>query len=222
MNDYAKAYEEAQNSLELYSVLDDYNSFNPNDSSPFLGKSKEVHIMIEMTTSYDTSSESYSTIPDDLYKLYEDNDLRKILFFGNLDGKKIWRGAPIGNNLSGTATNEVYLIGAECALRLGDRAKGLNMLNTVLAKRYRKGTFIPLTVTTDFEALNLVIKERRKELLKRGLRFQDLKRLNKDPRFARNIVRIIGDKVYTLAINDKRYTLPIPQYVINYNGIEQN
>jgi hypothetical protein len=221
MNDYRNAYDAAQNSLKIYSVLDDYNTFNPSDNNPLLGKSKEVHIMVEMTVGYATAQSS-SSIPDELYKLYEENDLRQILYFKIQDGKYVWRGAPIGNNLSGTATNEVFLIGAECAARLGDKEKSLEMLNSLLIKRYKIGKYKPLMANSDQEALDLVLKERRKELLKRGLRFQDLKRLNKDARYKKTLTRIVGDKTYTLPPNDKRYILPIPQYVINYNGIEQN
>ena len=222
MNEYQKAYQASQNSLKLYAVLDDYNSFNPADSSPLLGKSKEPHIWAEMTTSYQTAMDSYCRVPDDLYKLYDVNDLRKTLLFNKQDGKNIWRGAPIGNNLSGTATNEVFLIGAECAVRLGDKVKAMEMLNTLLVKRYKTGTFIAVTAGSDSEALDIILRERRKELLKRGLRFQDLKRLNIDPRYAKRLTRIVGDKVYTLPPNDKRYIFPIPQYIINYNGIKQN
>ncbi|OPC69918.1 hypothetical protein BAZ12_08840 [Elizabethkingia miricola] len=221
MNDYSNAYDAAQNSLKIYSVLDDYNTFNPSDNSPLLGKSKEVHIMVEMTVGYATALSS-SSIPDELYKLYEENDLRQILYFKNQDGKYVWRGAPIGNNLSGTATNEVFLIGAECAARLGDKEKSLEMLNSLLIKRYKIGKYKPLMANSDQEALDLVLRERRKELLKRGLRFQDLKRLNKDARYKKTLTRIVGDKTYTLPPNDKRYILPIPQYIINYSGIEQN
>ncbi|RQO35376.1 RagB/SusD family nutrient uptake outer membrane protein [Chryseobacterium sp. KBW03] len=222
MNDYGKAYDAAQNSLKFYSVLDDYNTFNAGDSRPFLSKSKEVHIMIEMATPYNTAVGLSSYIPDDLYSLYTNNDLRKILYFRIQDGKNVWRGSPIGNNLGGTATNEVILIGAECAARMGNKIKAVELLNILLIKRFKTGTFIPIAVTTDTEALDKILLERRKELLKRGLRFQDLKRLNKDPRYAKTLTRIVGDQTYTLLPNDKRYLLPIPQYIINYNGIEQN
>lgn len=222
MNDYQQAFEASQKSQKLYSVLDDYNNFNSSDAYPLQAKSKEVHIMIEMTVSYGPSGNTNSSIPDELYELYGENDLRKILYFKKQDGKNYWRGAPIGNNLSGTATDEVLLIAAECAVRLGNRADALALVNTLLEKRYKTGTFIPVTASSDLEVLDIVLKERRKELLKRGLRFQDLKRLNKDPRYAKTLTRKIGDKIYTLPPNDRRYTLPIPQYIINYNGIDQN
>ncbi|SIS61782.1 SusD family protein [Chryseobacterium ureilyticum] len=222
MNDYSKAYDAAQNSLKFYSVLDDYNTFNPTDARPFLAKSKEVHIMIESVTAYETAVGLSSSIPQELFKLYSDNDLRKILYFKTLDGKNIWRGSPLGNNLGGTATDEIFLIAAECAARMGDRVKALEFLNTLLVKRYKTGTFTPITATSDSDALDIILVERRKELLKRGLRFQDLKRLNKDARHAKTLIKIIGNKTFTLPPNDKRYVFPIPQYIIDYNGLDQN
>ncbi len=222
MNDYGKAYDAAQSSLKIYSVLDDYNTFNPSDSSPFLAKSKEVHVMMESVTAYETAIGLSSSIPFELFKLYDANDLRKILYFKVQDGKYIWRGSPLGNNLGSTATDEVFLIQSECAARMGDRVKALELINSLLVKRYKAGTFIPITATSDSDALDKILVERRKELLKRGLRFQDLKRLNKDSRYAKVLTRIIGDKTYTLLPNDKRYLFPIPQYIINYNGIQQN
>lgn len=222
MNDYTRAFEASQNSLKLYSVLDDYNTFRASDSYPFLSKTKEAHIMIESVAPYNTAVGLSSYIPDELYSQYAENDLRRTLYFTSQDYKIVWRGSPLGNNLGGTATDEVILISAECAARLGDRDGGLASLNKMLIKRYKTGTFVPLTADSDLEVLDLILKERRKELLKRGLRFQDLKRLNKDPRYAKTITRIVGDKIYTLPPNDKRYLFPIPQYIIDYNGIKQN
>ncbi|MGY6541709.1 hypothetical protein, partial [Vibrio parahaemolyticus] len=72
------------------------------------------------------------------------------------------------------------------------------------------------------EALDLILKERRKELVTRGLRWQDLKRLNRDGHFQQTLKRSIGENTYELPANDPRYVLPIPSYVINFNHIEQN
>lgn len=222
MNDFRRAYDAGQSSLKFYSVLDDYNTFSPSASFPFLAKSKEVHIMIESVAAWETAIGLSSSIPEELYRLYSDNDLRKTLYFTSKDGKTVWRGSPLGNNLGGTATDEVFLISAECAARMGNRDQALTLLNTMLVKRYKTGTFRPLTASSDLEALDIILIERRKELLKRGLRFQDLKRLNQDPRYAKTLTRSIGNKTYTLPPNDKRYLFPIPQYIIDYNGIVQN
>jgi len=91
-----------------------------------------------------------------------------------------------------------------------------------LAKRWLTGYFIPLSVATPNEALEIILQERRKELVFRGLRWFDLKRLNKDPRFAVTLKRVIEDKEYILPPNDNKYLFPIPSAVIEMTGIKQN
>ncbi|REC62285.1 hypothetical protein DRF65_11265 [Chryseobacterium pennae] len=221
MDNYQKALESTRNSLAVKSTLDDYNNFNPEDSRPLFLKSKEIHIETKLSNPYGTSSTSAS-IPDQLYNQYAENDLRKTLYFQIQDDKVIWRGHLVSNNLAGTAIDEVLLIAAECEARIGDKDQAMEILNKLLATRFKTNTFIPLTASTKVEALDIILKERRKELLKRGLRFQDLKRLNKDPRYAKTLMRTVGDKTYTLPPKDRRYIFPIPQYIINYSGIEQN
>jgi len=221
MNDYPKALEAAENSLAYSSILDDYNTFNPVNAYPLFLKSKEAHIQIQLTCPYNTSLFS-SYIPDQLYKQYDENDLRKSLYFKIQDEKAIWRGMLVANNLAGTAVDEVLLIAAECEARIGNKDKAMQMLNQLLITRFKTNTFISLSASTNIEALDIILMERRKELLKRGLRFQDLKRLNRDPRYAKTLIRTVGDKTYTLPPNDPRYVFPIPQYIINYSGIEQN
>lgn len=222
MNDYEKALDASVKSFNSHSILDDYNNFNPSDSRPLFLKSKETHIQIQLATPYNTSVGTSSSIPDELYNQYLENDLRKILYFKVQSGKVIWTGTLVANNFAGTATDEVLLTGAECSARLGNKDKAMEMLNRLLVMRFKKGTFKPISANTNIEALDIVLKERRKELLKRGLRFQDLKRLNKEPRYSKSLVRIIGKDVFTLPPNDPRYQLPIPQYIINYSGIKQN
>lgn len=221
MDDYQKALESARNSLSINSTLDNYNNFNPADSRPIFRKSKEIHIQTKLSCPYPTASTS-AYIPDQLFNQYDVNDLRKTLYFRIQDGKAIWRGQLISNNLGGTAVDEVLLIGAECEARIGDKDRAIQLLNKLLVTRFKTNTFLPVTADTKLEALDIILTERRKELLKRGLRFQDLKRLNRELRYAKTLVRVVGDKIYTLPPNDPRYVFPIPQYIINYNGIEQN
>jgi hypothetical protein len=115
----------------------------------------------------------------------------------------------------------MYLIRAEANARAGKPEAALRDLNELLEKRWRTGTFIPYTTNTQNGLLELVLKERRKELLMRGLRWMDVKRLNRE---GTNIVmqRKIKGNVYTLPPNDKRYAMAIPEDVITLSGIAQN
>jgi hypothetical protein len=88
--------------------------------------------------------------------------------------------------------------------------------------RWAKGTFIPFTASSSDDALIQILNERRKELLYRGLRWTDLRRLNKDPRFAITLKRIINGVSYTLPPNDNRYAWPIPDNEIALTNMPQN
>jgi len=50
----------------------------------------------------------------------------------------------------------------------------------------------------------------------------DLRRLNKDVRFAKTLTRAINGQTYTLSPNDPKYVMPIPIQEINTSGIAQN
>jgi len=94
-------------------------------------------------------------------------------------------------------------------------------LNTLLATRYKAGTFRPYQLTVTADVLDLILKERRKELIFRGLRWMDIKRLNLE---GANIVqrRFLDGKEYRLEPNANRYALPLPDDIIRVTGMEQN
>ena len=124
---------------------------------------------------------------------------------------------------AGIATNEVYLIRAESLARLGQKDAAMQVLNALLVKRWRTGTYVPLVAVDAEDALKKILVERRKEVpFHANLVWEDLRRLNKDSRFARTLTRVIAGVTYTLAPNDKRYTLPIPDLEIQLTGIPQN
>ncbi|GAA0881862.1 hypothetical protein GCM10009120_04580 [Sphingobacterium siyangense subsp. cladoniae] len=97
----------------------------------------------------------------------------------------------------------------------------MQLLNKLLLHRWKSGKFQVLTAKSDSEALDLILKERRKELLFRGVRWLDLKRLNKEGREI-SLKRVLGGKEFVLYPNDLRYALPIPEDVIELSGMQQN
>jgi hypothetical protein len=73
------------------------------------------------------------------------------------------------------------------------------------------------------EILAVIIQERRKELPFTGnLRWEDLRRLNQEPLYAKNLVRILNGESFSLSPRDKRYVFPIPENEIRTSGIQQN
>ena len=219
--DQAGAY--ADSSLQLYSTLMDYNNLNPSQAYPFPQFNEEV--LMDNTIPVPTPlHNAYGRIDSNLYRSYAEDDLRKNLyFFKNADQSVSFKGnySNRANLFGGVATDEVWLMRAEAHARAGRTGEAMADLNTLLSKRWKNGTFVPLETDNAEEALELVLQERRKELLMRGLRWMDIKRLNKE---GAHIIlkRDIGGQVYTLPPNDPRYALPIPEDVISLSGMLQN
>jgi len=176
------------------------------------------------TTSAATTTLGY--VDSTLYRSYDANDLRKTIYYQNSGKGKIqFRGNYAGTltNFAGIATNEILLIHAESSARTGDKATALQDLNSLLVHRYKTGTFVALNIDDPETLLSKILEERRKELPFTGqIRWEDLRRLNKDPRFAKTLVRNIAGTRYTLAPDSKRYVFPIPDNEILLSGIPQN
>ncbi|MEJ7780662.1 MAG: RagB/SusD family nutrient uptake outer membrane protein [Daejeonella sp.] len=222
MGEYVQAGSYADSCLRLKSELLDYNNLNAADTYPVPQFNAEV-IFDSYTPPPAPLSMSRARITDALYQSYAADDLRKTIFFrNNNNGTFAFKGSydqiPL---FMGIAADEVYLIRAECYARAGNTVDALKDLNVLLIKRWKKNTFTPLTAATSVAALNLVLSERRKELLMRGLRWSDLKRLNREGA-AISLSRAVNNQVYVLEPNDLRYALPIPEEVISLTNMTQN
>ncbi len=220
-DNYVEALNSADSSYKYHNYIENYNSVNSAPSRPFSGfYTKEMHIYGIMRRQIQNFS--VGTISKELYEMYDQNDLRKTLFFRtNTEGNPTFRGSYASRQLfTATATDEILLIEAECGVRLNKLSDARNALNLLLVNRYKTGTYQPITSTNNNELLDIIIRERRKELVTRGLRWQDIKRLNRDPRYTKDLIRKIGSEIYTLPSNDSRYIFPIPQYIKAFNGIQ--
>ncbi|HSU50550.1 MAG TPA: RagB/SusD family nutrient uptake outer membrane protein, partial [Segetibacter sp.] len=121
----------------------------------------------------------------------------------------------------GIATDEVYLTRAECNARAGNITAAMSDLNSLMSKRWKAGAFVPFAATNTSDALTLILQERRKETLFRGLRWLDLRRLNSEGANI-TLTRNLNGQLYTLAPNDPKYVLPIPPDVVSLSGMAQN
>ena len=223
MRKYHEARIYSDSALALYHDLIDYNTFNPMASRPVASLNTET-LFYSAAGNWGPLSNSKAKIDSVLYNQFDSNDLRKVIFFkSNNDGTFGFKGTYTGGTaqLTGPATDEVYLMRAECFAREGNISGAMDDLNTLLITRWKSGTFIPFTASNKTDALNLILMERRKELMYRELRWMDIKRLNKE---GANIVlkRSIDGNSYVLPPNDPRYALPIPEDVINLTGMKQN
>ena len=226
MEEYPKSLLYADSCLSLSGQIMDYNDIANTGTFPFSRTNEEVLFNAAwLAANLYPVTILFSEADTALYRMYDGNDLRKELFFTDIGRGPSFRGTYDQDGLMacGPATDEVMLIKAECLARAGETSASMKQLNTLLIRRYRTGTFIPLIAIDADDALHIVLQERRKELLMRALRWTDLRRLNKDPRFAVTLTRVVNGVAYTLPPNDARYTYSIPDKVIQMNpGMEQN
>lgn len=226
---YTKALNAAITALSINSTLMDYNALNVNAPYPVQRFNTEV-IFHSTPISTGTLNQNHWKVNEELYDSYSANDLRKVIFFkNNGNGSFTFKGDynnqdPVnpGLHFNGITTAEMYLTAAECYARIGDVSNALNYINRLNVKRYKTGTYTPVQAGSAAEALQLVLKERRKEQVLRYTRWFDLRRLNLEPSTAKTLERVINGQQYVLPPNDNRYTFLIPQEVIAASGIAQN
>ena len=218
MEVYGVAFTYADSCLQLTNRLLDYNMLY--DTAPVPRFNDEVIFHSTLVNWGNINSDAL--VDSSLYALYDAADRRKTVYFNTSSGI-VFKGSYYGGTLlfSGLATDELYLTRAECNARMGNTAKAMQDVNTLLKKRYKSG-FAELTAADAKDALSKILLERRKELLLRGLRWTDLRRLNHDPAYAVTISHAVPGKNYTLAPDSDHYTFPIPDDIIQLSGMTQN
>lgn len=235
MEDYESALKYAELTLEEDVALLDYNSLdlsgNPNSNGSYFifeGWQQQNPEVLFMNSSagiglIQTFVGGNMTIDTILMRSYQANDLRKKVFFKSSDDTDAFIGTytGYGGTFTGVAVDEVYLILAEAACRLNKLDVALASLNALLVVRH-DATFRPLELKDKDRLLEMIILERRKELIFRGVRWADLKRLNKDPRFQTTLIKELNGTKYELKANDLRYVWQLPYLSILQSGLEDN
>lgn len=178
-------------------------------------------------------AQSYIISPE-LRTLFGTNDARFNLFFNTASTTNLDQGSNTAYWATqytrffyptvGMKTPEVYLILAECYARDNKFTEAVDVLNNLRAKRILSGTVNLVVPATRKETMELVINERRKELLLGFNRFFDLKRLNNEAEYAKTVTRVfplvnktVEQKTYTLQPNSKLYIIPFPLSALTKN-----
>lgn len=226
MGDYESAYLYADSCLQIQHDLINYNTLNTAANTPFTRFNKEV---IFSSTTLGVSMLGVNNWRCDslLFNSYHINDLRRAAFFksngsGTYGFKGNYDGTTSSAYFNGPAVDEIYFIRAECLARRGDISNALQDLDAVLSQRWKTGTFSSSAASTPEEALELILEERRKELVMRSIRWFDLRRLNKELRYAKTLKRKLNGVEYILPPNSPRYTHYIPLDVISITAMPQN
>lgn len=222
MGNYAEALLSADECLALKSSLLNYQTLT---AAPLnlLDQSRNPEVLLGKTGVDHDLNLTYSfriQISKSLDSLLTSSDFRRRInfdyydVFANQDGKY--------NFNYSIAVPEVMLIKAECLARTGKPKEALPILNLLRKNRIENSSDL---VVADDQILKTVLEERRRELFCHGgLRLFDLKRLNREERFSKNIVRSFYDNYNyqdtTVAIikpNSPRYLMEIAPLITNNN-----
>ena len=221
MRKYNEALKYADSCLKIKNGILDYSSLSASKTYPLPPFNSEV-IYSSMAPPPRPLSIVKAKIVNELYSAYGSNDVRRQLFFRpNPDGSVGFRGSYNGNPalFCGPATDEMLLIHAECSARNEDLITAGKDMDGLL--KYRITGYTGSQSTDKKQALQFILTERRKELLMRGLRWMDVKRLNKEGANI-SLQRTIGAAKYSLPPNDPRFALPVPEDAIAISGMQQN
>ncbi len=232
MRDYGKALQYAELVLAgpHYQLIDlkQYKAA-PNSYPNILDDTEEIFIK-SLRNSFPTLS-----LNPDLLALFEPGDLRATLFtvdgsvftWTPFQGKAYNKHRIISANAkvtNGPTLPEMMLIKAEALARDNGRfAEAVAVLNSLRSKRFDDNAYTPLQTTDQQTILKLVINERRKELMGKGLRWFDQKRLAAEPGFVNTQTRTYKGESFSLAPNSNRYVFPIAsKYIVLNPEIIQN
>ena len=229
MRKYDKALEQCNLVLQSRNELIDFNnSAEMNISATYpMAVHRYGKEMIYSKTSYTSATQigalSFYLIDTNLVASYAPDDLRsKAWFRKNPNGYSLFKASyESAATMSGICVNEIYITRAECYARANEIDKAMKDLNDLLITRWKTGSFTPFTASTKEEALAIILRERKKELLTRGLRWMDIKRLNEEGANIK-ITRKVGNKLYELPPQDPRFACQIPHIIVLDYGYTQN
>ncbi|WP_215222691.1 RagB/SusD family nutrient uptake outer membrane protein [Echinicola shivajiensis] len=214
MNSFENALFHAQKALQIHDDLLDFQILDGTMTYPFHLANKEV-IYHSEAYSYSGFARSQETRIDTLlYRSYDNEDLRKTLFYVKRDNGAInFRGSFASgyDHFTGLTTGELYLVIAECKAMLGDMDGSIDAMETLLKSRYLNGNIPPWPDFTEDSLIEKVLLERKKELVFRGLRWSDLKRYIASGVTEVALKRVIDGQEYSLEPSMENLVFPIPK-----------
>lgn len=221
---YELALEYAEKALDIGDILLDYNELPFTGALPFSVFNYNTHPEIIFFTSSTSSFVAVQGIQinEGLADSYVGGDLRKIAFLNTDDLYVGTYSGASSYNFTGLASDELYLTKAESLARMDRLEEAMEVMMTLLMKR-----FVDNDITVDIprdkeELLDWILKERRKELVGRGTRWSDLKRLNRSGNKQTDLARHYQGERYELPANSSRYVFAIPVSEVEISGLEQN
>lgn len=221
---YSEAAEAAAEALELYPEGGmNFNEMNVNASRPF-DRFNEETIFYSQMISYSYFYSRQVAVDTLLIQSYQEGDLRLPAYFDeNQPGIFNYTGKHTGNTamFGGLTVGELQLIAAEGYVRSGDDSLAQKYLNDLIKKRIQPEFYDQVTLIGD-DLLEAILLERKKELIGRGIRWSDLRRLNQEVGYSTEIRRTIAGEELVISPTSPKYVFPIPMEEIQRSGIRQN
>jgi len=226
IRDYPRAGLYADSCLQLQRELMDFNQIPGVNSYPFDRFNEEVIFYMEMAAT-EYLGESRARVDSTLYHSYDESDQRKRLFFSptNVTNQYLFVGdfSKSSNAIKfcGITTSEILLNHMECLIREGRNREIGDELTYFLNSRYASFPIVDLNGDDEGAMLRFILDERRKELIFRGVRWTDIRRLSFDPTNSVEIVRNINGTQYRLTPDQqKTFCYSIPQEVVDRGGFK--
>lgn len=214
---YELALNAANQVLDTGISLMDYREINPDSPYPFTLFNEET-IYYGVTSSFSVTASAATWINPELIESYSENDLRKPRYFiEDSEGNFGYKGSYLGdfNLFSGISTSEVLLNAAESAFRVGKVEEGKSLLIQLIENRYEDvSIWMDENESPD---LKTVLEERRKELVFRGSRWTDMKRLAAIGELELPLIRNIRESDFLLERMDQFY-LELPEIELTLNN----
>ncbi|SKB68016.1 SusD family protein [Sphingobacterium nematocida] len=215
---YESALQYADSCLMIKRDLVDLNTINVNAAAPFQRFNKEVIFHARSGTA-SIMSRNVARVNEELFDSYSLNDLRRKAFFvQNLNGKVEFkgdydgRGTASGFDFWGIIVPDILLVKSECLSRLARPDEAKAVLWELLKNRLTAGEDNPYK--DELDMLTAVLNERRKELIRKGARWIDIRRLMFDEVHKVSLKREINGKEYQP--NEDRLYINIPNSVLAY------
>ncbi|SEL31094.1 RagB/SusD family nutrient uptake outer membrane protein [Parapedobacter koreensis] len=228
MGDYQSAYTYADAAFRIAPEILDYNDIDVSSNTPFAQhtwNNQEIIFYSEMRFAAVLMAANLE-VDSTLYASYHEHDLRKQAFFIPNNDRITIKPGYSGNDVimfNGITTPEIILVRAECNTRRGEINDAVSDLNNLLSHRIAAGYLERIdSDISQSELLQLVLSERRKELVYRGRRWHDLKRFGQNPNLAKPLMRNLDGTEYNLPIGSQKWVLPIPPDVVRLGGLVQN
>lgn len=204
-------------------------------ATPIIAPNNPEVLSYQYIQGYNETNFGYTwLISPELRALFGTNDARFNTFFNTTNATflDIGSGAAYYNvaytrffyPTVGLKTTEVYLMQAECLARENDLAGAMAIVNKFREKRILSGTIKLPVPATRKETMEIIINERRKEMVLGFNRFFDLKRLNTEAEYAKTLVRTyplvnktVLQQTYTLLPSSRLYVIPFPLSILKKN-----